>query len=76
VFATLFSHEFAICIFLLESCIFGFHLTLAVVPFRFQAFFYDCLCSYIFISVVILFTMEQGGQQGEQQGGQNTRSSP
>jgi hypothetical protein len=39
--------------------------------------FDDCLCSYIFLfSVVILFTMEQGGQQGEQQGGQNTRSSP
>jgi hypothetical protein len=42
----------------------------------FKLFFDDCLCSYIFISVVILFTMEQDGQQGEQQGGQNTRSSP
>jgi hypothetical protein len=42
----------------------------------FKLFFDDRLCSYIFISVVIVFTMEQGGQQGEQQGGQNTRYSP
>jgi hypothetical protein len=56
---------------LLEVAIW-FSLTLAVVPYRFQAFFDDCLCSYIFISVVILFTMEQerndGGHQRGQQG--------
>jgi hypothetical protein len=60
-----------------------FSFTLAVGPILFQAFFSMIVYVHIF-SVVILFTMEQErndgghqcGQQGEQQGVQNVRSSP